>query len=717
MRKQIKEQVTRAFRYVFGGVFLAVLGMLLLSCTPLSGVFVQTVCAHNLGESGSCGDNATYTVSGSTLTISGTGAISPRVFNPYYSQNDLSGITTIVIGDGITEIGDSSFAYLDITSVRIPASVTVIGELAFDFCKNLSDVTIAEGSLLTEIKLRAFEHCAFSRIVLPCEGLCTIGQYAFKRDYNRIPTEIICLTKAKLSVDNEVLLSGYGSYVTVYMPFSSKVDWPCAKAVKGLCEVSAGVGISSLSGTKFYGDYYAEGSTLTFTTSYREPDIYFDDVPCSAAGEEEKTVTIPGGLTSDRVALKAIPSYVDIAYIDENGEEKTVNAKVLKSNTGNARTTLDSGWYAVLDDVTIAPVISGEGCEGVTLLRGMVRLVLADGARLRIGTEDNPVNVNTAGIQGDTVFYLYGQTAQTGSLDIVTDGKIGIETRFYYQCGGKVNIRAKGNSGGLKASGGVTVRDGSLDIVAEESDGISLGEYGKSNFGYQQSGGNVSIRTQGSSCDGMFVRNGDINITGGSFFASADKTGSEGIRFVNELLDYALRITFGWTAPTDSIYVNNWMAFGRYDFRIADGQYMTDGTNVYSGSISYLTNGITWRPANFVGTGTEEDPYTIYDKIGWKMFCDCLQDNDTYNRFIGKKVRLAADIGTEEDPVTDMAGSSGHDFMGTFEGQGYTLHVAYGSAAAPITTGRAAPFVNVVDCTIANRRRPCRQAFRHRQDQ
>ena len=62
------------------------------------------------------------------------------------------------------------------------------------------------------------------------------------------------------------------------------------------------------------------------------------------------------------------------------------------------------------------------------------------------------------------------------------------------------------------------------------------------------------------------------------------------------------------------------------------------------------------------------DTYTIHDATGWDIFCDCLQDNDTYNRFSGKTVELKNDI-----TVSRMAGSSKHDFCGTFEGNGKTL--------------------------------------------
>ena len=106
-------------------------------------------------------------------------------------------------------------------------------------------------------------------------------------------------------------------------------------------------------------------------------------------------------------------------------------------------------------------------------------------------------------------------------------------------------------------------------------------------------------------------------------------------------------------------------------------------------------------PAHFSYDGV--DTYTINSAFGWDMFCDFLQDNDTWDRFTGKTVKLGANIGTTDNPITRMAGSSYHDMKGTFDGQGYTLTVSYGSAQSPFNEDNAAPFRNAQDgCMIKN---------------
>ena len=96
-------------------------------------------------------------------------------------------------------------------------------------------------------------------------------------------------------------------------------------------------------------------------------------------------------------------------------------------------------------------------------------------------------------------------------------------------------------------------------------------------------------------------------------------------------------------------------------------------------------------PAHFSVSG---DEYTIKSADGWSVFCDALQDNDTYNRFSGKTVRLGADI-----TVTRMAGSGDNPFCGNFDGGGHTLTVNYANTDNNV---RTAPFSYVDGATIQN---------------
>ncbi len=77
----------------------------------------------------------------------------------------------------VTAIGSLAFANnTDITSVKLPDTVTSIGDCAFQLCTKLSEITLGSG--LKIIEPWAFRETAFSEISFP-EGLEMIDAYAF----------------------------------------------------------------------------------------------------------------------------------------------------------------------------------------------------------------------------------------------------------------------------------------------------------------------------------------------------------------------------------------------------------------------------------------------------------------------------------------------------------------------------------------------------------
>jgi len=102
--------------------------------------------------------NVTATLSGGTLTISGTGAM--QNFNygsaPWYSVRTQN--TSVKIEQGVTSIGNCAFYNCtSLTSVAISGSVTSIGDCAFLACSGLPSVTIP--SSVTSIGDDAFQSC------------------------------------------------------------------------------------------------------------------------------------------------------------------------------------------------------------------------------------------------------------------------------------------------------------------------------------------------------------------------------------------------------------------------------------------------------------------------------------------------------------------------------------------------------------------------------
>lgn len=92
-----------------------------------------------------------------------------------YTLPDVSG--DVVIRDGTVRIAGDVFKNHAITSVQLPDSLQKIGNSAFEFCKELKEITFPEG--LTTIDDLAFYYCTqLENVVLP-ENLKFLGNSAF----------------------------------------------------------------------------------------------------------------------------------------------------------------------------------------------------------------------------------------------------------------------------------------------------------------------------------------------------------------------------------------------------------------------------------------------------------------------------------------------------------------------------------------------------------
>lgn len=136
----------------------------------------------NIIASGPCGvdgDNLTYTLTeDGLLTISGTGAMANW---DYYNHSPFESderITTVVLSEGVTSIGDRAFRYCpSLTSISLPESLIEIGGWTLQNCTALTSIYLP--SALTSIGSWAFDACtSLTSISLPT-SLTSIGSFAF----------------------------------------------------------------------------------------------------------------------------------------------------------------------------------------------------------------------------------------------------------------------------------------------------------------------------------------------------------------------------------------------------------------------------------------------------------------------------------------------------------------------------------------------------------
>ena len=148
--------------------------------------------AYAAVETGSCGDNVTYSLDTSTgvLTISGTGDMadySGYDDSPFF---DNSNIKSVIIENGITTVGKLVFSYCkSLTSVIIPKSVTSIGEYAFCNCTSLTSVTIPNS--VTSIEWYAFAGCTSLKSVTIPDSVTSIGMLAFEDCTSLINIDVV----------------------------------------------------------------------------------------------------------------------------------------------------------------------------------------------------------------------------------------------------------------------------------------------------------------------------------------------------------------------------------------------------------------------------------------------------------------------------------------------------------------------------------------------
>lgn len=105
--------------------------------------------------------------------------------------------------------------------------------------------------------------------------------------------------------------------------------------------------------------------------------------------------------------------------------------------------------------------------------------------------------------------------------------------------------------------------------------------------------------------------------------------------------------------------------------------------------------------------GTEANPYVIASAADWITFANDVNGGYSYS---GKFVKLTADIGTAESPVTKMVGdlvdAVYYSFKGTFDGDNHTLtfHYNYTELPSAQRLNRVAPFRYINGATIKNLR-------------
>lgn len=86
-------------------------------------------------------------------------------------------VTSVVIPDGVTNLGYAAFSGIGITNVVIPNGITSLGTNLFEFCGNLRSVTIPDG--VTSTGVQTFGDCSSLTSITLGSNITSIGESAF----------------------------------------------------------------------------------------------------------------------------------------------------------------------------------------------------------------------------------------------------------------------------------------------------------------------------------------------------------------------------------------------------------------------------------------------------------------------------------------------------------------------------------------------------------
>ena len=211
----------------------------------LTVMLAMPVFASENTVSGSCGMYISWTLDLDTgvLELSGTGAMADyqyREDNPWRVHR--YAITSIVVNEGITEIGQSAFVdCLKVTKVSLPDGITRIGKYAFNNAQALQEIVLPD--TVTLIDESAFECCYGLQTVTFPKNLKTLGSRAFADTWllnAQLPDGLesigtyafgSCDNLQKVTMTNSVTTLGENAFLACTNLVSPvAVPWACSPA-------------------------------------------------------------------------------------------------------------------------------------------------------------------------------------------------------------------------------------------------------------------------------------------------------------------------------------------------------------------------------------------------------------------------------------------------------------------------------------------------------
>ena len=246
--------------------------------------------------------------------------------------NGLDTITSVVIPEGVTKIGDSAFqGCTALTSVTIGDTVTYLGTSAFEKCKLLEYVKLPAG--ISEIADYTFYDCiALKEIIIP-EGVTTIGEWAFT-DCESL--ESVTLPSTLEVIDYHAFAWCYNLKSIVFPDSLTTIRQSAFSNCDSLSVVSIGSSVTSIG-------YWAFESCDNLTTVFIPSSVIYID--------EGAFINCSNDLTIYCYA-KSQPSGWNSNWVDISNAQVFWNAFILAGVT-------DDGFLYIIDAQNASATITG----------------------------------------------------------------------------------------------------------------------------------------------------------------------------------------------------------------------------------------------------------------------------------------------------------------------------------------------------------------------
>lgn len=311
-----------------------------------------------IAGSGTCGDNIRWVCEGSktdgyTLTLSGSGEMYNYDWNAPWGK--ISDIKRVVVGNGITSIGNDAFKYqTGIYSVSLPQGLHTIGNRAFENCWNLQSIALPQScrkigdsaffkcenlrsisfpSRLTSLEKSAFEGCVSLTDVVVPGNIKYVKKSAFAECDNLINATL----KEGVEYIGEFAFSGCENLTKVVIPksvteigFASLTNWtPSYMKIYGYTGTAA--------------EKYAKENKLSFvsmgTVVPQKIALNKTSVKMTAGATGTLRATIsPSGVANKKITWSSSNS--SVAAVSSSGKvsAKAPGKTVITARTSNGKT-------------------------------------------------------------------------------------------------------------------------------------------------------------------------------------------------------------------------------------------------------------------------------------------------------------------------------------------------------------------------------------------